>query len=225
VKAVRARVLLVTGPGYADAHVDAVIRQAASLAPPGAFAVQLRSPDVSPAVFEARARALRALTRELGAPLVINGDARLAAAVDADGVHLGGFARRVAAEPSLLSRVRAEVGPARAIFVPVHSAEDAAWAAAADALLVSPIFATPGKVARGVAAIVEARDVLRRSASEERPEPPCFALGGVDSSNAQSCRDAGASGAAVIRALLAVGPGVGGAREMAALLAVWPRQP
>lgn len=54
----------------------------------------------------ARARALRALTRQHGARLIINDDLALARLVDADGVHLGG-------DDGCLAAARAILGPGK----------------------------------------------------------------------------------------------------------------
>jgi len=201
-----ARILLITDPAYDAAHVDAtIVAVATALAAvahaSGALAVQLRDKSATPSALRVRARALRALTASCGASLIVNGDPAIAAAVDADGVHVPGFARDVDAIP----RVRAIVGPARSIHVPVHTLEEAKLArdAGVDALLVSPIFDSPGKgPARGPSALEEVRDLAH--------QPPLratlrvlriYALGGVDVSRVSECHQAGADGVAVIRAL------------------------
>jgi thiamine-phosphate pyrophosphorylase len=61
-------------------------------------------------------------------------------------------------------------------------------------VLVSPIFDTPGKVPRGVEAL--------RTARAMRPDVSLFALGGINAANAMTCYRAGATGVAVMRALL-----------------------
>ena len=64
----------------------------------------------------------------------------------------------------------------------------------ADAILVSPIFGSPGKgEPRGLDAIRDARRVAQSIF--------VYALGGIDEGNARSCIEAGANGVAVIRAL------------------------
>lgn len=64
----------------------------------------------------------------------------------------------------------------------------------ADAILVSPIFGSPGKgEPRGLDAIRDARRIA--------PSVFVYALGGIDESNAHACIEAGANGIAVIRAL------------------------
>jgi len=210
---VRPRVVLVTDPAYPDDVVDRAIRDAARAIEPGGFAVQLRARGAAPAAFAARAKELRALTRGEGALLVVNGDSRLARDVGADGVHLGGA---WSVHPA-----RAVVGAGAWISVAAHDDGDVARAAAegADAALVSPIFATPGEgkgAPRGVSALARAAELARRAVAssagvaDERAAPrraplAVIALGGVTEHNAASCRDAGATGVALIRGLLASG--------------------
>ncbi|HWL85804.1 MAG TPA: thiamine phosphate synthase, partial [Polyangiaceae bacterium] len=165
------------------------------------FGVQLRDKRASRDELRARARTLRALTALHGVAFIVNGDADLAAEVDADAVHVPGFAR----DRDAIGRARAAVGPLRAIHVPVHTNEEVARAQddGADALLVSPIFDSPGKgPARGVRALMEARARLRDDARPHARPMRIYALGGIDAARARACRDAGADGVAVIRALL-----------------------
>lgn len=203
----RPRVVLITDPAYADDVVDRVVDAAARAIAPGGFAVQLRDRVAAPAAFVARARALRARTRDAGALFVVNGDARVARDVEADGVHLGAAWSVVTA--------RSVVGRTMWISVAAHDDHDVERAVAegADAVLVSPVFATPGEgkaPPRGVVAIARAAELIdARAPTSMHPRdhrdtrvPAVLALGGVTRQNAASCRDAGASGAALIRALL-----------------------
>jgi thiamine-phosphate pyrophosphorylase len=182
------RVLLVTDPAYADAHIERVVRDVAEVLPPGEFGVQLRDKRRPRAAVRALAERLRSLTLRRGAPLMINGDVELAREVDADGVHLGGDVPRLAmgrpAFPGWIS-------------VAAHSDADVLRASedGVDAVLVSPIYATPGKgPPRGLAALESARVRAGRLA--------IYALGGVDAARAAGCVRAGATGVAVLRALL-----------------------
>ncbi|WP_394838451.1 thiamine phosphate synthase [Pendulispora rubella] len=205
------RVLLITDPSYAAGHVDAVVGTVADALGPR-FAVQLRDKEASSGELRVRARALRALTRAGGASFIVNGSPELAAEVDADGVHLPGFA----VDPSVLERARAIVGPARAIHVPVHARDEVVLArdGGADAVLVSPIFDSPGKgPARGVAALAEARALAHLW---------LYALGGIDALHVAECHRAGADGVAIIRALLDAPDPVATAR---ALISPWTRTP
>jgi thiamine-phosphate pyrophosphorylase len=203
------RIILVTDPAFGD---DAIVRCAEAVAcelPRGWLCVQLRDkkrPLVSLRVFASR---LRLVTRAVGASLVINGDARLARDVDADGVHLGAGAGTVA-------EARAICGRAMWVSVATHSngavqrgADDGA-----DAVLVSPVFPSrppsllePAKEGRGVDAVRAARILVGQRCA-------VYALGGVTPQNASACFAAGADGVALIRALLAAPDPVRAARAL-----------
>jgi thiamine-phosphate pyrophosphorylase len=94
------------------------------------------------------------------------------------------------------------------VSIAAHSDEDVrrAGAEGADAVLVSPIFATrPPAAAAGAAAEKSPRglDALRRARAIARPGMAVFALGGVTFDRVRPCAEAGADGVAVLRALLA----------------------
>jgi thiamine-phosphate pyrophosphorylase len=155
------------------------------------FAVQLRDPQRSGEALFALGRRLRDATRAVGARLVVNDRLDLAIAIEADGVHLG---RRSVA----VADARALLGPSVWISVACHCVDDVARAASegADAALLSPIFASPGKASPlGLDAITDAR----RAA----PSIAILALGGVTREVAPACFARGASGVAAIRADLA----------------------
>ncbi|MDB4947204.1 MAG: Thiamin-phosphate pyrophosphorylase, partial [Labilithrix sp.] len=100
-------------------------------------------------------------------------------------------------QPAGLHDARAALGAAAWLTTAAHDEDDVAGAlrGGADAVLVSPIFATPGKgVPRGVQALTAAC-ALASGAVE------VVALGGVDVDQAAMCAAAGAHGVAVIRAL------------------------
>lgn len=212
------RIVLVTDPGYSDDAILATVESAAAVLPRGALAVQLRDkrrPIVELRVFASR---LRIATRQVGAMLLINGDAQLARDIGADGVHLGGGAISIAA-------ARAVCGPGAWISIAAHS-DDAVRAAAkegANAALVSPIFPTDKPTGgastsptsptqksetrvrvkgaslerpRGVEALTSARGIVGHGLF-------LYALGGVTPALTRRCMQAGADGVAVIRALLA----------------------
>jgi thiamine-phosphate pyrophosphorylase len=150
---------------------------------------------VSLRIFASR---LRIVTRNVGATLVINRDARLARDVGADGVHLGRDAGTV-------EDARAVLGKRAWISGSAHSdgAVRRGIEARADAVLVSPVFPSrppsvlaPTKQARGLHVLRAARDLAQGRIG-------IYALGGVDVGNARACAEAGASGVAVVRALLA----------------------
>jgi thiamine-phosphate pyrophosphorylase len=192
------RIILVTDPAFGDDAIVHCIEATASKLPQGTLCVQLRDKQravVSLRVFASR---LRLVTRAVGATLVINGDARLARDVGADGVHLGRDAGSV-------EDARGAVGKRGWITVSAHSdgAVRRGIAEGADGVLVSPVFPSrppsilaPSKEGRGL-------DALRMAKALAGDRVAIYALGGVDADNARACGEAGADGVAVVRALLA----------------------
>lgn len=165
--------MLVTNPRYGDARILEVARACSTI---DGFALQLRDrTDRTDDDLFALASELRVIVPML----IINRRNDLARRVRADGVHgedlPSDFAWRSAPahDPKQLQNARA---------------------LGANAALVSPIFASPGKDApRGVSALREARALA--------PEMTLVALGGIDETNARACREAGADAVAVIRAI------------------------
>jgi len=152
------------------------------------FAVQLRDPQLPTRELEALGARLRQVTRALGAALVVNDRLDLALALGADGVHLGRRSVRVEDARALL--------PQAWIAVACHVVGEVidAASAGADAAVLSPIFASPGKgTPLGPAALEAAR-----AAAGEGIQ--LIALGGVTAENAATCFAAGADAVAAIRA-------------------------
>jgi thiamine-phosphate pyrophosphorylase len=205
--------MLITDPAFSDELTVRCVAAVASSLPPGALVVQIRDKRRAEGSLRLLAWQLRIATRNHGAWLLINGRAPLARDVGADGVHLGRGAGTVAHARGVLSR------PSW-ISVAAHSDEDVTRAReeGADAVLVSPVFATRSlspdgrrKEPRGLECLVSAR---RRAG----PDLQVYALGGVTAAAAGRCATAGADGVALTRALLcAEDP----AREARAIHDVW----
>lgn len=159
----------------------------------GIRAVQLRERGLSTRQLLALAHALRTLTRDAGAALLINDRIDVALAVAADGVHLPGHSFSVA-------EARALLGSQRLIGVSCHRIDEivAAAAAGADFAVFGPLFDTPAKRVYGpplgLAALSQAR---------ARASLPLFGIGGIDAERAGAVCRVGADGVAVIRAILA----------------------
>jgi thiamine-phosphate pyrophosphorylase len=155
--------------------------------PPGAGVVYrpFGAPDAL-----ARAQALRAIATRHGLVLLIGGDAGLAAACDADGVHLP--ERAIADAPGVRTR-----HPAWIVTAAAHSlaAAQQAGVAGCDAVLVSPVFASRSPSA-GPAMGVEAFTALVRAAPL-----PVYALGGVNARTAAQLTGSGAQGLAMVEGL------------------------
>lgn len=195
--------LLITDPSYREGHTSRVIARVATELPPGAFGVQLRAKGIKSSELLSRARELRRLTEGLGIPLVINGDPAIAAEVAADGVHLGRGA------PSI-DETRRTCGPDIFVSVSAHDDDELrrALIEGANAVLVSPVYASPGKgKARGSRALREAKDI-------GKDRFLVYALGGIEADNVGRCHAAGADGVAVIRALLGAKDAAAAARAL-----------
>jgi thiamine-phosphate pyrophosphorylase len=198
VTAASPRVILVTDPAFGDDAIVRCVEAVGGTLPWGWLCVQLRDkqrPVVSLRVFASR---LRLVTRAVSASLVVNGDARLARDVGADGVHLG-------RDGGTVREARALCGSKAWISVSAHSdgAVRRAMADGANAALVSPVFPSrppsvlaPSKEGRGL-------DALRSAHVLAAGRIAVYALGGVDAGNARACAEAGADGVAIVRALLA----------------------
>jgi thiamine-phosphate diphosphorylase len=157
----------------------------------GARLLQLRLKDATARTVDEAARALRAATRRAGALLVVNDRPDVAAAVEADGVHLGQDDVPVAV-------ARAVLGPDRFVGVSTHDLDEARAAVAdgADYLGVGPIYDTTSKrgalAARGLVLLRDVRALTDR---------PLVAIGGITPETAAAVRAAGADSIAMIAAL------------------------
>lgn len=131
-----------------------------------------------------------------GALFILNDRPDIAAAVRADGVHVG-------QQDMPVADVRAIVGPDMLVGLSTHAPSeiDAALATAPDGspyvdyIGVGPVHATPTKLGRPP---VGPELVSYASA---HAHVPFFAIGGVDSENIVSVLDAGASRVCVLRAI------------------------
>lgn len=160
----------------------------------GATVIQLRLKIASTAQRVSAARALRSQLRRAGlSPLtVMNDDVAAALAAGVDAVHLG------QGDGGLAEAKAAGIAVGRS----VSTVAEAVVAIAEGALYLGagPVWATPSKTDAlppiglgGLAEIAAATDL------------PVIAIGGVDISNVEACRSAGASGVAVIRAVSDLG--------------------
>jgi thiamine-phosphate pyrophosphorylase len=170
--------------------VDEVVRAAID---GGATVVQLRDPEAKTAALLERARALVALLRPAGIPLIINDRIDVALAAGADGVHVGQLDMPVA-------EARALLGPQRILGLSISTLTqlDRAQLKYVDYLGVGPIFATQTKpdasapiFPSGLAAIAARSDL------------PIVAIGGLNAGNAGEAIRAGAQGVAVVSAICA----------------------
>lgn len=192
-------VVFVTDPAFELARTANVVREAGLALGPGRLLVQLRDKHADEAALLATARVLREVTEEVGARLVVNGPAPVARAARADGVH---FPNAGAATTARVADARVLLGAQAFVSTTAHDDDDVRHAvrAGATAVLVSPIFDTPGKgAARGVIALRAARAIV--DAARQASPTLVYALGGVSRETVAACAEAGADGVAAIRAV------------------------
>jgi thiamine-phosphate pyrophosphorylase len=170
----------------------------------GVTAVQLREKTVGAQRLVDWAQQLGPACRRAGALLLINDRIDVAAAIEADGVHLG--------QSSLgPSTARSILGRSAVIGVSVHSMEElqqAVSSGAADYVIFGHIYPTqskPGLAPRGVGQ-------LQRIAAAA--PVPVVGIGGITAANAGEVVSAGAVGVAVMSAIMQAAEPEESAREL-----------
>ena len=207
------RLYAVTDRAWA-ADEDAFFAQIEAAIDGGAGIVQLREKHASREEFLRLAERFVALCRRRGVVSIINDNVDIAAAVGADGVHVG-------QEDLEAGRARALLGPDKIIGVSTHSVAEAqaAQAAGADYLGVGAAFVTGTKtdakpvghdVIRAVTAAVDI-PVVAICASVSIP---AVAIGGIGRDNILELSGCGLAGVAVVSALFAQKDVAAAAREL-----------
>jgi thiamine-phosphate pyrophosphorylase len=183
-------VLVVTDRALARAAGHDLVEVVAAALDGGAGEVLLRDRDLPPAERRRLAEELRSVTAAAGAAMHVAGDAALARAVGAAGVHLA------AAEPWPGAAEREGLAVGRSCHTPSELA--AALAEGADRATYSPVFATASKPGYGPALGLDGLGAGCRAV----PGLAVLALGGVDPATARACVDAGAAGVAVMGGIM-----------------------
>ena len=156
----------------------------------GVDVFQLRQKGGDDETIRRAAEVARDLCAEAGALFILNDRPDLAAAVDADGVHVG-------QDDVPVREARAIVGPDRIVGLSTHSEAqaDAADGAGVDYFAVGPVHATPTKEGRPAIGL----DPVRHAAATATA--PWFAIGGIDATNVHEVLEAGARRIVVVRAI------------------------
>ena len=161
----------------------------------GVDVVQLRDKAASDRERYETGLRLRELTAEAGVPLLVNDRIDLAAAVDADGVHLG--------QTDLPVEVaRERLGEDAVVGVSASTVEqaEAAEAAGVDYLGVGAVYGTDSKDVSGDRNGIGTE---RIAAVADAVEVPVIGIGGIDAENAGPVVEAGATGVAALSAITA----------------------
>jgi len=166
-----------------------ILAAAAAAIRGGADMIQLRDKRSPVPEVMKKAKALAAICRRRNVPLIINDRVEVAAAVDADGVHIGQGDLGVAAAKRLL-------GPGKIVGVSITNIAQAKRAKLEGASYVGagPVFGTPIKPGRPAKGIALLEEVARLGI-------PLLAIGGLDSRNVRGLTERGIRSIAVIRAV------------------------
>ena len=177
--------------GYVTA--DNAETATAALLAGGADFVQLRAKGHPPADIEALARRVLPLCRAAGIPFIVNDYPAIAAAVDADGVHLG-------QDDGPLAPVRELLGPGKLIGRSTHAPDQAraALVEGFDYIGFGPLFPTPTKLGRPGIGLAD----LDAVQAEVGSHIPVFAIGGIRRDNLETVLAAGARNVVIVSDLL-----------------------
>jgi thiamine-phosphate pyrophosphorylase len=159
----------------------------------GAKLIQLREKKASPRDFYAAAAAAIAFARLRDVKIIINDRVDIAAALDADGVHLG-------QDDLPPEHARELLGPNAIIGFSSHSLDQAIAASRlpVDYIAIGPIFETTTKPNADPIVGVEGLQAVKAAIGDL----PLVAIGGIAGDNINSVLEGAADSAAVISALL-----------------------
>ncbi len=177
----------------------------------GVDIVQLRDKHAGDDELIAAAASARELCAAHGALFLVNDRPDLAAAVGADGVHVG-------QDDAPVSAARAAVGADALVGLSTHSIAqtDAGARSGADYIAVGPVHATPTKLGRPAIGL----EPIRLAAAQV--SLPWFAIGGIDPATIDAVVAAGARRVVVVRALADASDPEAAARTLRAALEARP---
>ncbi len=158
----------------------------------GVSFVQLREKTLDTEAFLLIAQEIRELCKKYKVPFVINDNATIAAAIDADGVHVGQSDMEI-------QDVRKKLGPDKIVGVSAQTVEQALLAQqrGADYLGVGAVFPTGSKAD----AMEVNHDTLQAICTAV--SIPVIAIGGIGKNNVMQLTNSGICGIAVISAIFA----------------------
>jgi thiamine-phosphate diphosphorylase len=162
----------------------------------GASVIQLRDKNAAGGRLYQVATDIRKITRELNVSFIINDRIDIALAVDADGVHVG-------QEDLPAQETRELIGPERILGISAGNLKEAieAQKQGADYLGVGPVF--EARTTKADAGAPRGVDLIKQVSHHCRI--PIIAIGGINLANIDKVIEAGATGAAVISAIVGTG--------------------
>lgn len=174
----------------------------------GVTMVQLRDKEAPARALAEAGRALLALLRPLGVPLVVNDRVDVAHAIGADGVHVGQSDLPPAA-------ARAILGPAAIVGLSITAAAELSTLdGAVDYVGLGPLYPTGTKTDAAPALGEAAFTAIRREIA-----CPVVAIGGLNLANTARTLAAGADGLAVVSAVCAAADPCAAAQQLRAAIA------
>jgi thiamine-phosphate pyrophosphorylase len=159
----------------------------------GADAVQLRDKEASGKKFYNTAREIRRLTLDASIPFIINDRLDIAIAVEADGVHIGQDDLPAVAARKLLGKDKILGVSASSLFEAVQAERDGA-----DYIGFGPIFEARGTKPDAM----EPLGFRVLASVRNKCKIPVLAIGGINHENFDKAIKSGASGVAVISAVV-----------------------
>ncbi|WP_424244971.1 thiamine-phosphate pyrophosphorylase [Elusimicrobium posterum] len=158
----------------------------------GVTLVQLREKDASARQFYEVAKNIKDICLKYNVPLIINDNANIANAVNADGVHVG----QSDTSPAKLRKI---IGADKIVGVSVSNATEAVQAAkdGADYLGVSAMFATDTKTDAKTVSFEELAKIRRAV------DIPLVVIGGINEKTIPLFKGTGINGPAVVSAIIA----------------------
>lgn len=188
---------------------DGLVPMAREMIAGGIDLIQLRAKRHPAAEVEAMGREILPLTRDAGVPLIVNDLPAVAAALGAEGVHVG-------QDDAPMAEVRALVGTEMLVGRSTHRLDQARAAAAepADYIGFGPLFATPTKPDYAPIGLDDIRRV-----HEEHPHLPIFCIGGIKRENLAAVLAAGARRVVIVSGILGAPEVAAYVREVKARLA------
>ncbi len=171
--------------------------------------VQLRDKTGSTRAMVEEARALQAVLKPKGVPLLVNDRVDVALAAKADGVHIGQDDMHAADARALLGR-----GAIIGLSINTVALAEAAPLNLLDYVGIGGVFATSSKDSTkppiGIAGLRDIARVVRR----RKPGFPICGIAGINASNAGEVIAAGCDGVAVISALSLAADPAAAARDL-----------